>query len=39
VGDAQATIAALIAQVQAARAARTRGEVEIEERKPAGVAA
>ncbi|NIE62871.1 electron transfer flavoprotein subunit alpha/FixB family protein [Burkholderia sp. Ax-1719] len=39
VGDAQATIAALIAQVQAARAARQRGAPEIEERKPAGVAA
>ncbi|MBB3259407.1 electron transfer flavoprotein alpha subunit [Paraburkholderia bannensis] len=39
VGDAQATIAALIAQVQAARAARQRGVAEIEERKPTGVAA
>ncbi|WP_321877429.1 electron transfer flavoprotein subunit alpha/FixB family protein [Paraburkholderia bannensis] len=43
VGDAQATIAALIAQVQAARAARQHGgagtHANVEERKPAGVAA
>jgi electron transfer flavoprotein alpha subunit len=39
VGDAQATIAALTQQIQAARATRTQASVALEERLPAGVAA